>query len=545
MKMERLPPPPAARASLAPPSAGDEFAALVEALRDPRCYPHPVAAVEKVETHISVVLLAGDYAYKLKKPVRLPFLDFTDALARRRFCEEELRLNRRTAAAIYLDVVGIAGPAWAPRVGGAGAAIEHAVRMRRFPQRALAARLAARGAFDASLAEALADRVAGFHALAARLSPPSDLATPERVSAAALDNFREIAGLGVEDREGALRVLADWTHREGARLAATLARRRSDGFVRECHGDLHLGNVVLFEGAVLPFDAIEFSPGWRWIDVMSDVAFATMDLAAHGCDGAAARFLDRYLEASGDYGGLATLRFFEVYRAMVRAKIAAIRGRQDGIAPREGRRAAAAFDAYVALAGRLARPGAATVVLMRGLSGSGKSVASARLADALGAVRVRSDVERKRLHGLPARARTRSPVGGGAYSAQSTAATYGRLLALAHGVLESGRPVVVDAAFLRHRDRAAFRGLAEACGATFAIASCEAPEATLRARVAARGRAGVDASEADLAVLAAQVAAAEPLTPDERAHATVVRTDSTAQPARVLEALAARLKAGR
>ena len=516
-----------AESAVAPPSG--DFARLADALGDPRCYPHPVERVERIETHISLVLLAGDYAYKLKKPVRLPFLDFTDPAARHRFCLEELRLNRRTAPGIYLDVVAIAGPAEAPRIGGGGPVLEHAVRMRRFPQEALASRLAARGAFGAPLAEALADRVAAFHDGAARLPPGSALATSARVAAAALDNFREIAELGIEDDDGDLRHLEDWSRLEAARLGAILSRRRDSGFVRECHGDLHLGNVVVLEGAPVAFDGIEFSPGWRWIDVMSDVAFASMDFAAHGCDRAGARFVNRYLESTGDYEGLDTLPFFEVYRALVRAKVAAIRAAQPGVPDRERVDARAAFGRYLALARRLARPGTRALVLMHGLSGSGKTVASTHLVEALGAIRIRSDIERKRLRGLEGNARTGSPLGGGAYTAEATLATYGHLLALARRVLDAGRPVVVDATFLRRRDRAAFQALAEAEGAAFRIVWCAAPDETLRARVVAREGGGADASEAGIAVLDAQIAGLEPLDASERVHATLVDTTSEVQ----------------
>jgi len=299
---------------------------LFAALLDPACYPHPVAGVRVLETHISWVLLTGEYAYKIKKPVGLGFLDFSSLELRRHYCEEELRLNRRLAPELYLDVVEIRGTPGAPRIGGEGPLLEYAVRMREFPQAALASRALASGAFGAAEVDALAALVARFHEGALRAPESERFGSPDVVLADALQNFEQLLPLvksAPDDR--ALRELRLWTKREFAARGEALAARRKQGFVRECHGDLHLRNIVLLDGRPVPFDCIEFNAELRWIDVMSEVAFLAMDLEDRGRRDLAWRFLGRYLEATGDYAGLAVLPFYLVYRALVRAKVHLLR----------------------------------------------------------------------------------------------------------------------------------------------------------------------------------------------------------------------------
>jgi predicted kinase len=345
-----------------------------------------------------------------------------------------------------------------------------------------------------------------------------------------------------EDR-ARLDSLRRWTQAVAEALAPRFADRAAHGFERECHGDLHLGNVAQLDGRPLLFDCIEFSERLRRIDVMSDVAFAAMDLARYGLWRHAARFVNRYVERTGDYAGLAVLRFYEVYRAMVRAKVAWIRACQ-GRAGTAGTQAAhGEFAAYLTLARRLSQRVAPALVLMHGLSASGKTTASDLLVEALGAVRVRSDVERKRLHGLDALASAAAAPGAGIYGERDAQDTYGRLAALAREVLAAGYPVVVDAAFLRRADRDRFRALAAGLGAGFQIAACTAPEAVLRARVIVRQRSGADASDAGIEVLESQLRGVEPLGGDEWVHA--VRLDTAAGPAwrATVESLARRFGA--
>jgi aminoglycoside phosphotransferase family enzyme/gluconate kinase len=495
--------------------------ALIAALRDPRRFPGGVERVELIETHISWVLLAGDFAYKVKKPVDLGFLDFSTLEARRRFCDAELRLNRRTAPALYLELVPIGGTPADPRLG-AQPAIEYAVKMRRFDQDALLDRVAKRGALTAANVDAIADAVADFHARVERAPRGSEFGAPERVVAFAEQNFEQIEPLAEAPADlEHLESLQTWTGHEFTARRRLLSERKRAGFVRECHGDLHLGNIALIDGRPVAFDCIEFNDDLRWIDVMSEVAFLVMDLLDHRLDALAWRCLNRYLEATGDYEGLAVLRFYLVYRAMVRAKVACIRVGQGGLDAVGKARLADDYRGYFVLARRLAESERPAIVLMHGLSGSGKTTVAQSLLESLGAIRVRSDVERKRIHGLGALERTREALDAGLYSAEATRRTYDRLAALARAIADAGFPAIVDAAFLRRSERDLFRDLARELGLPFVIATCQATEAALRARVAARERAGADASEATTAVLERQLATQERLGEDER-HAAVV-----------------------
>jgi uncharacterized protein len=509
--------------------AGDAFDAragvLPRALLDPACYPHPAERVEMLETHISWVFLAGEYAYKVKKPVRLPFLDFGTLAARRHFCEEELRLNRRTAPSLYLGLAPIARGAHGLRVDAPGAPVEYSIRMRRFSQDALADGMARRGALGAAEVDALAAAIARFHAAIPAAPAGSAFGDLGMVTRPALANFDEIvASPGDAPR---LEGLRRWTRREGDRLREIFSARKRDGFVRECHGDLHLGNIVFVDGRPLLFDGVEFSADLRWIDVMSEVAFLVMDLLEHGLDKAAWRLLNAYLESSGDYAGVRVLRYYLVYRAMVRAKV--IRMRElDG-----------AYLRYLAIADLIAVSARPALVLMHGLAGSGKTTVAQALLERVGAIRVRSDVERKRLFGLEAAARTHAGLYRGIYALEATQKTYDRLRQVVRDGVGSGHTVIVDAASLRRADRADFRALAGELGAAFLIVSCRASPAELRRRIALREAAMQDASEASIAVLERQAASEEPLAPEELEHAVAIDTEADLRGS--IENIAARL----
>jgi hypothetical protein len=478
-----------------------------------------------VETHISWVILTGDYAYKLKKPLDLGFLDFS-TLERRRFCcEEELRLNRRLAPALYLDVVAVTGSADAPRMGGTGTAIEYAVRMRQFEETARLDRVLERGALDPARLDDLARRVARFHAALPPAGADSAFGGADSIAFYARQNFDQIRPrlAASEDRE-LLSRLDDWTIRELESRAATFARRKQDGFVRECHGDLHLGNIALIGGEPVVFDCIEFNPELRWIDVTSEAAFAVMDLEDRGRRDLAHRFLNTWLESCGDYPGLAVLRFYLVYRALVRAKVAAIRLGQPELPERERETALAQCREYLQLALRFTRPPRPWLAITRGLSGSGKTRLTLAAVETLGAIRIRSDVERKRLFGLAPEARTGSAPDQGIYGRAAGERTYARLAELADSALRAGFSVIVDATFLECARRQAFRALARRCGAPFAILDFQTPDEVLERRVAAREAAGQDASEAGIAVLRRQRQSMEPLAPDEQPFAIAIDT---------------------
>jgi aminoglycoside phosphotransferase family enzyme/predicted kinase len=494
-------------------------------LLDPACYPHPAGDVGLITTHISWVFLAGEYAYKVKRPVSLPFLDFRDIESRRRYCNEELRINRRTAPELYLDVVPIVSTPGGMRLGGTGEPVDYAVRMRRFSQEDLAVQLAERGALSSSRVDALAAMAAAFHSTLPPAEPDERWAAPALVAAAALENFDELGQLLTSGAHRArLARLRDWTERRSIALAPSFGDRKRRGFVRECHGDLHLRNIVFVHDRPVAFDAVEFDPALRWIDVINDAAFLAMDLHAAGLGKEARRFMSGYLEHTGDYGGSRVLRFYLAYRALVRAKVSGIQSREASVADRVALEAGSMR--YIRLAESFMRPVRPRLFIMHGLAGSGKSTIAQWLVENLGAFRIRSDVERKRLHGLGADARTQSSPNSGIYTAESSGRTYERLLAIARAVLGSGYSVVVDAAFLSAGPRARFHALAAEIGVPFEIVSCHAPRATLERRVLEREATGKDASEAGIAILASQSEAFEHLLPEEARDITLVPTDA-------------------
>lgn len=471
--------------------------------------------VRVVETHISYVVLAGRHAYKIKKPVDLGFLDFSTLEKRRVCCAEEIRLNRRLAPELYLDVVPITGTPAAPQIGGDGVPVEYAVRMRRFAQSALLDRRLAKGDIPPELIDALADRVAAFHEDAARCPDGTSFGSPSVVWGAIAENFRQLRHYLPD--AGHARVLDGierWSRDCRVRLDRLIAERKNAGMVRECHGDLHLGNIALVRGRPLIFDCIEFNPNLRWIDVINEVAFMVMDLEERGRADYGHRFLNRWLEHSGDFAGLPLLAYYQVYRALVRAKVAAIRAGQEDENTRQ--RELAVCDQYLAYASRIMQPQKPFLALMHGVSGAGKTWASQALLEATGAVRLRSDVERKRLAGLPERGNSRSLIGGGLYGEGMTEATYARLAELARAIVGTGFPVIVDAASLKAWQRGLFRRLADELGVPFVLVACRAPGPVLRQRVSARAAAATDASEADVAVLEQQQRLQEPLADPER-----------------------------
>jgi aminoglycoside phosphotransferase family enzyme/predicted kinase len=502
-------------------------ASLVAGLLRPDGYPHPVKAVRLIETHISWVFLTGTWAYKVKKPVNLGFADFTSLESRRHFCEEELRLNRRLAPGIYESVVAVRGTLRAPRIEGDGKVLEYALKMREFPQHALASDMLTRGMLTARHVDLLAQGIAAFHEKAERAGRRSPFGTPDAVLKPAIDNFETLRSC-FDDRTSteSLRALREWTEREYAARETMFAARQEDGFVRECHGDLHLRNIAVIDGSPLVFDCIEFDARLRWIDVMSEIAFVVMDFEDRGRRDFGWRFLNAHLEATGDYAGAAVMRFYLVYRALVRAKVHAIRARQPGVGHAERQRLGGVARNYVALATRFTAIREAALVITHGVSGSGKTRATQSLLEHSGAIRVRSDVERKRLYSLAPLARTGAAPGGGIYTDAATVATYQRLLRLAGKLVAAGYRTIVDAAFLKRSERESFRAAARTLRIPFFILACEAPAATLRERVAQRLDREDDASEADGAVLERQLLFREPLASDETRDAVRIDTST-------------------
>ena len=491
---------------------------LIAALLRPEAHRPAPERVELLETHISWILLAGPLAYKIKKPVHLGFVDFSTQERRAWFCAEELRLNRRLSPDLYLEVVPIHGPRECASFAGDGPVIEVALKMRRFPQSALLPAALARGAVPAEAFSALADGLAAFHARAAVAEAGQPWGEPSAVIEPALANLVVLERCGVDPPVVA--ALRSWSEAEAQRLLPLFRRRKQQGRVRECHGDLHGGNMALLAGRIEVFDCLEFSPELRWIDVVSDLAFAAMDLQHGGQHGAASTLLARWLERSGDYEGLALWTWYRLYRALVRAKVTALRLQQTrGAAPLESAPSGAGeLASYLAFAQTVIRPRRPALLITHGISGSGKSHWAAQLAARRGWITLRSDVERKRRFGLWGEPYTAQPVRPDAlYDPGVSRWLYEeRLCRCAAAALAAGLDVVVDATVLKRQQRQLFGGLARSCGARFGVLVCAVDPEQARQRVESRRRRGGDPSDADGSVIERQLEMLEPITALER-----------------------------
>ncbi|WP_277372756.1 bifunctional aminoglycoside phosphotransferase/ATP-binding protein [Pseudomonas sp. AA-38] len=513
---------------------------LIAALQNPALYPHPVEEFRVIETHISWVLLTGPYAYKIKKPVNFGFLDFTELSARQHFCAEELRLNQRLTQGLYLEVLSINGSEQAPTLGGEGPAIEYALKMRQFPQSQLLSAIQERGELDERHIDALASQIARFHLSAPQVAQDHPLGTPEAVMAPVQQNFEQIRPL-LNDKNDLLQLdaLEAWAQSSYDRLQPLLAERKAQGFIRECHGDIHLGNVAQIDGQVVLFDCIEFNEPFRLIDIASDAAFLAMDLEDRGLKCMSRRFISAWLEQTGDYQALQLLNFYKAYRAMVRGKVALFRlsQEQDSVQRAVILRQ---YRAYAALAESYSAIPTPFLAITHGVSAVGKSHVAMRLVEALGAIRLRSDVERKRLFGQQ-QASQQGQLQGGIYSADASKATYERLHQLAQQALQAGFAVVIDATYLKAAQRQAAWQVAESTGTPFLILDCQAPEAVIASWLSQRQSEGQDPSDATLEVIQAQQASREPLDAQELQHTGHVDTHDSASLDGLLERIRQKL----
>lgn len=481
-------------------------------------FPHDTRHVRVCETHLSFVVLTGEFAYKIKKAVRLDFIDATALARRRELCEAELRLNRRYAPELYLQVVPVVVQDECLSFGANGDAVDYAVQMRQFDASDELQALLAQEAVDTDDLALLADLVAEFHASAAALdrTPPAGSEAFDRKARENTTSVLRRARLIDAEREAA--ALERWTAVRLASQRSQLEARERQGAIRECHGDLHTGNVVRWRGKLLPFDCIEFDTELRYIDVLNEIAFLTMDLIDRARADLAFVFLNRYFERTGDYAGMPLLPDYLVYRALVRAKVELMSLEQH---PQSDDTRGRALS-LTRTASRCSQPATPTLIVMHGASGSGKSWLSERLVPRLPAVRIRSDLERKRLAGM-------DPFVVGTpderiYTLEFNERTYDHLLESARGCLRAGITAIVDAAFLKHHERRAFAHLASEENARFLIVSCHAERAALAARIARRRAARNDPSDADERVMERQLETMEPIAPDERDQTLFVNT---------------------
>lgn len=496
-------------------------------LLTPAAFAHPVSRFEIRESQISWVILTGLYAYKVKKNARLEFIDASSLANRRFLCEEELRLNRRLALDLYIDVVTITREAGGLRIGGHGAVVEYAVRMRQFDASQELSVLLERDTLEEQEFVDLARRLARFHDGSPKASCGKDFSHTSDLRDTILGNLATLLShLDAETPLPEMGLLVDWTHDYLDDSLALLRTREQCGAIRECHGDLHARNIVRWRGQLIPFDALEFDLKLRWIDVMNDVAFLMMDLMSHNRQDLAYAFLNAYLEHTGDYEGVRHLAFYSVYRSLVRAMVDSL-GVTSDLKHREDFQKR--LRTRIKTASAFVNRAVPTLFIMHGVSGSGKSWMSERLVPQLGAIRIRSDAERKRLRGVSLSRPDNSGFEEGLYTPAMSHRTYSRLLDCADQCLRGGFDTIVDAAFLHGEDRRLFADMAAAGGFHFVILACEADLSVLTQRVEQRARERVDLSDADRTVLSEQLNTAELLSASERRRA--ITLDTTATPA--------------
>ncbi|MFQ6019422.1 MAG: AAA family ATPase [Dehalococcoidia bacterium] len=476
---------------------------LIRQLLDPRVYPHPVDRVELIQTHVSFVLLAGDYVYKVKKPVNFGFLDFSTLRRRLYYCQQEVALNRRLCPDIYLGVARITQAKGGVAVGGRGRVLEYAVHMRRLPADRMMDRLLERDAVTVGMVGRLADRLAEFHRRAEtglRIARYGDWA----IRFAWRENFRQWAPyIGYTITPAQDELLREYVRSFLRRRRRLMRRRREELRIRDCHGDLRADAVCISDGVCI-FDCIEFNRRFRYTDVAGDVGFLAMDLDYRGRPDLARAFLERYVAVSGDRDLPRLIDFYKCYRAAVRGKVEGFRSRQPEVSGRDKAQARRAARRYFRLACQYAagdRP--PLLIITCGLTASGKSTLARRLAQEGDLALISSDLVRKELAGLAPQERRFEPFGRGIYSSAFSDRTYRALLERAAAALQEGRSVIVDASFVRRKHRLWMRRLAAREGADFHCLEFRASEAAIRRRLAGRLRQGADPSDARWEIYAA------------------------------------------
>jgi uncharacterized protein len=484
-----------------PDSTSSALPPVVASLLDPGIYPHPVERVELVQTHISFVLLAGEFVYKIKKPVDFGFLNFSTLSRRRHYCHQEVALNERLCPGVYLAVLPIIETPSGIRLGGqerAGRIIEYAVQMRRLPAERMMDHLLAAEQVNEQMVAALAQRVADFHAQSARGPRIDRYGSPRVIRANWEENFAQAApfvGRSLTPMQDTL--LRDYVDSFLRRNARLLRQRVHDGHIRDCHGDLRT-SAVCFSNPICIYDCIEFNRRFRYSDVAAEVAFLVMDLDRRAHHDLAEAFVAHYRAASGDSGLPELLDFYACYRAYVRGKVANFRLDQPEVSAHERQESHAIATQAFALACHYATRNRPLLLITSGFSGSGKSALAERLAQHLDLEIIASDRVRKELAGIAPTERRSGPPDSGIYTPAFSARTYAALFDRARTALSAGRSVLLDATFSRRDGRDTARRIAAESGALFACLECVADDAAIRARLAARASDSSTVSDADL-----------------------------------------------
>jgi aminoglycoside phosphotransferase family enzyme/predicted kinase len=506
---------------------------IVRAMLDPGFYPHAPGSVELRQTHISYVFLAGDFAYKVKKPVRFPFLDASKLARRYELCCDEIRLNRRLAPGLYLDVVPIVRRGSGYALGATEDmchAEEFAVRMRRLDQNRMLDRLIAAGEADEQTMRDLARRLADFHACASTDNAwryGSAAALWRRVLGD-LGSYEAFIGYTVSERE--LREIEDYCRRFIESQWELLNQRAKTGRVRDGHGDLRAEHICIEpDDTINIYDCVEFSESIRYCDVAADIAFLAMDLDRLDAPRLSLAFVLAYAEASADDDLGTLMPFYKCYRASIRGMAESQRSLAPEVSAPEREQARSLAGTQFAMAHRYAMLAAPAMVVVCGLSGSGKSTLARALRHRLGFEVLNSDVVRKRLAHLPAEVRTRGGYAEGIYTEDFNRRTYAAMLEEAGKLLRCGRGVILDATFRDPDKRRLAAELASRAGVPWLFVECRCDEKEAIARLAERARNRNEVSDADVEVYRHQRTEFAPLSeiPAYR-HCTVDTTDGSA-----------------
>lgn len=467
-----------------------------------------------LQTHISWVILSGENAYKIKKPVNFGFIDYTSVEKRKHYCELEIALNKRLAESLYLEVLPITGTPQSPQLGGTGHPIEYAVKMRAFDQSQLFSNLIAHHDLTIQHIETISDLCSKFHQAAEVCRDPV-FGTPESLIQPMLDNFDVTAQLPAgKNYLTQLAIIREWVETTYQTLLPHLTKRKTDGFIRACHGDLHLGNMVLFDNKPMIFDCIEFNESFRWTDVMSDVGFFAMDLEDKQRPDLASRFVNRYLDITNDYDGVILLNFYQSYRAMVRAKIAAIQLEQSEKDTPAQKALQDSLKSCIDLALSYTQPHQPQLILTHGVSGSGKTTYTNQLLNDTHTIRISSDVIRKHLFGLPPFEPSLPSLQSKLYSNEAHEKVFYKLRQIAETLLLAKKTVIVDATFIRRVHRNLFTELARQLKVGIKALRFNTPESMLMHRHHLR-QFNQTASDANFEIAKEQLAALEPILPEE------------------------------
>lgn len=464
---------------------------FLKSLLDAEAYPEPTVAVRLMETHVSFIFVTDRFVYKVKKPVNFGFLDFTTLDRRRFYCGEEVRLNSRLCPDLYLGVVEVRQTPEGAGFYGSGTVIDYAVKMNRLPEDRMLDRLLAEGKVGVDEMVQIAEVIAPFHLKARRAAEIDACGDAAVISGNWRENFRQAAHfIGTTITSAEFAELKQWVERFFEENGELFRARIAGGFIRECDGDLHSGNICLADRVCI-FDCIEFNDRFRYIDTAADLSFLLMDLEYSGRPDLSAALLERYRELTGDPGTGALLDFYKMYRAFVRGKVITLRLGEPGLPQAEHDELAQRARRYFRLArGYTFREQLVpALVITCGVTGSGKSTLARALARELGLEIRRSDVVRKELAAPEAVETSRQegrPYRGGIYTEDMDRATYATLLAAAERELSGGRGIVIDATFRRAADREPFRELAERLRAKFFIVETHCPEESARQRLEAR-----------------------------------------------------------